>query len=1535
MNPLRFTARGVRDLVYDCDANGKDLSAVPLATTVPAGAVAIVDISGFTKLCSLLMGINASAGAAQVRELLNPPFERIISIIHRWGGSVVKFAGDAVIACFSDADPRYRSTIRAVLCNLELLLEFQNKKVDFSNVALPHTIGFGGDMELKIHIGIGVGAIDHIHVGEQLDRDYVASASFDDFQQRRREYFVSGKPVTEAGDMLKHANRGEMAVAVNALGSAADLLWEVRSERDSTAEILVISEDRSLLIRALMPRLRNLLHDTDIQPECDLDRALTRESALYQYTTAYLEESLSLVFNRLDHRASGTSGENHALNAINQIRSVSVIFIRFPTIPVAEIASPNNLDLIQKIFMTILKTLRAYGGCLRQFACDDKALTALIVFGLSGFAHERGEERTALLAASQLLDRLRELIGKSFAIGVTAGLVFAGIIGDNSRADGTVFGVCVNLAARVMTHPSCEGIMLCDEELRKAFEDDDRDFAFEPLHDISLKGISGSITLHLPRRREVETSAAVAKDDGLELFGRENEMGLVKNLVSTWIESKRSHLLLITGISGCGNELLQGLPFYAYIQILKDLLANFQSRLALWSALKDSWAASAANKTARSGTSTGFNSVNGKNLNVMGPRLVTGREAYQLSRISSTNLFEIASSLKDSPDTVEDLLGMLQEPAGFITLNPPFNLYKLHKALPSLRRNTAVEITDGEKANFTPDEVGPLNAMIVRIFSKLSTAIDFNIALCLDDFQWMELKPTLAPILKSMQDHPLATTVPLAPLEKDDVLNIVSDELGLRNQPKTVLKRVADDIYKLTQGNAMASRLICRLMKYEPSVADERGGALRFVIPKDVTAVVVAQFDKSDEELRLLLKIAAVGGLYFNLREVSEVLNRLMGRESTADSLKTVITASDKFHFIQSLDHVGSNDCSFTHNIIHQGILQTIVPQWVADVHLLFADLYERMVEGGDPTKLSVLVHHLLATPTSDKTIARKYKYLYKAFVVSTSMRRAMEGLEYYGLMQSLHYDAAKNLGDLVNEHSNLVILYHQISDLDQAYSHFHLCTRGLGFEFPTFESQKYRCIKYFTHWTYVFLRLVRMKPAERFANNVKILRKIFPRAFDATPDAHKQLAPDPATRKIFSELGYILDYVIKIVAQTEHSPIEAGLAALMGAFIAFYTDADDPAANAFVCYQMAMIYHFSGLISTSETICRRVEFEYTMPIQGHNSFHVLGTVLSSNPCVVNQQSILCMFKNDFVDCEYHWELCNAAANLRSVEYDETVIVARRTALSFWLNSGKYQLAEETMVHWLDWLREDELGRGVYLEMRIMRGALLAIRCEFAEARAVYEEHAIGCIPHILALSYCLQQTAFARLTIELALLATTSGAERARWAERSVESLELLHSGTAMTSEIHMRTNGYVFFQVLPLLVDAVVLHYAAAASGGCYGAAHWAKVCDAIKRFLQLSVAHSNKSKRNPVKAHIKIVASKLKAYMARPENGGKLCRVLKKETAVNEGKVWMTGCYKKKMQARIYRISRSDILDITQLAGFFNDIGAGIEVVMMGTP
>ena len=69
------------------------------------GAVLIADISGFTQLTNrLALELGPTQGAEELTKQLNLIYDQLIIEIHRYQGSVISFAGDAVV-CWFDQVP--------------------------------------------------------------------------------------------------------------------------------------------------------------------------------------------------------------------------------------------------------------------------------------------------------------------------------------------------------------------------------------------------------------------------------------------------------------------------------------------------------------------------------------------------------------------------------------------------------------------------------------------------------------------------------------------------------------------------------------------------------------------------------------------------------------------------------------------------------------------------------------------------------------------------------------------------------------------------------------------------------------------------------------------------------------------------------------------------------------------------------------------------------------------------------------------------------------------------------------------------------------------------------------------------------------------------------------------------------------------------------------------------------------------------------------------------------------------------------------
>src|SRR3990172_618634 len=69
------------------------------------GAALFADISGFTPLTeALTRELGPQRGAEELTRHLNLVYDALIDELHRYGGSVIGFSGDA-ITCWFDGDP--------------------------------------------------------------------------------------------------------------------------------------------------------------------------------------------------------------------------------------------------------------------------------------------------------------------------------------------------------------------------------------------------------------------------------------------------------------------------------------------------------------------------------------------------------------------------------------------------------------------------------------------------------------------------------------------------------------------------------------------------------------------------------------------------------------------------------------------------------------------------------------------------------------------------------------------------------------------------------------------------------------------------------------------------------------------------------------------------------------------------------------------------------------------------------------------------------------------------------------------------------------------------------------------------------------------------------------------------------------------------------------------------------------------------------------------------------------------------------------
>ncbi|KAJ3104732.1 hypothetical protein HDU97_008911 [Phlyctochytrium planicorne] len=473
---------------------------------------------GFTRLTDEL---EANGVANKIRDILNPPFEKIIETVHRRGGSVIKLAGDSAIVVWTHPKQPVSPTEQenaslfatSLMCCMELLELFEDFQVEsilsqnpkralsetsYSSGGNPHptqptpqilpkrkptaeqhkrtsTLSRFTNITqtFQLHIGLGFGPLHHVFVGTS----------------QRAEYFVAGPALRDAGIMLNYGKPGQMAFDMEGYELMNRWILNVPNLKKSIVVMSCTDDIFTDVFGAL--QIWNTDHSQPSQNEGTLTEDFPSPP-----TSAFIEPSL-LKHLSLRHSTVSSSlsrKDSTRITDPNQFRAVTILFLRLTGLPIHSLHTPAALTELQIAATESIRIASKYGGTCRQINADEKCLSVLIIWGVEGFSHEKGDHLNAISAGIEISKILegRDWSGlgsgggeEKFSIAITIGRAFAGIIGTETRCDGTVLGPCVNKAARIMCHPFCNGQILCDEVVA---EMGGENFKFELKGSVFLKG---------------------------------------------------------------------------------------------------------------------------------------------------------------------------------------------------------------------------------------------------------------------------------------------------------------------------------------------------------------------------------------------------------------------------------------------------------------------------------------------------------------------------------------------------------------------------------------------------------------------------------------------------------------------------------------------------------------------------------------------------------------------------------------------------------------------------------------------------------------------------------------------------------------------------------------------------------------------------------------------------------------------------------------------------------------------------------------
>ncbi|KAI8816142.1 uncharacterized protein EV422DRAFT_327840 [Fimicolochytrium jonesii] len=599
-----FVANNVRSVVE----RGDLVNHYPFMESFENGVVLIIDVSGYSQLAAYLQQQYGDTSGARIQTLLNPHFSGMIDAVHRHAGSVVKFAGDSLVAVWTSSsngangsrflsidedgnetqfNPQPRESTMdmqmrgvstrpkgfcdltsAFLCGLDILLmvDVLGRNMEGDTASPEQQILQG----VTAHMGLGTGVTNHVHVGKPTECC---------------EYFVSGASVRTASVMLETAQQNELAVTLGAwerIKSAFEGSCPLAAAAAGTLDKLVdpvVVNGEHVIIRSKIFASDYLRHQltwlfTLFSNDAVPLNSPTAEINPFHTIVAPSSRLNDYIAKTIVHHLSSTTLRE--LGETSELRSCAVTFVRLCGDVAARATSDDAscLSVLQVAMTTVLEALTLFDGCLRQYNVDDKGPTLLLVWGVERYAHEQSEASFALHAALRIARKLEQTFGPgSFSIGVAAGVVFSGFVLCEKRSDHTILGVAVNDAARLMCHPlASEHAILVSEDVYKACKDE---FLFSPTsHVVQIKGSIDPKRTYIPIR-PLNASARWRQGDRSnppKLIGREREKMIIRHALEDWKNGEPT-TLVIEGKTGTGKTLLGDYTIHEASKVPNSLIS--------------------------------------------------------------------------------------------------------------------------------------------------------------------------------------------------------------------------------------------------------------------------------------------------------------------------------------------------------------------------------------------------------------------------------------------------------------------------------------------------------------------------------------------------------------------------------------------------------------------------------------------------------------------------------------------------------------------------------------------------------------------------------------------------------------------------------------------------------------------------------------------------------------------------------------------------------------------------------------------------
>uniref|UniRef100_A0ABM5GDD3 Adenylate cyclase type 10 n=1 Tax=Pogona vitticeps TaxID=103695 RepID=A0ABM5GDD3_9SAUR len=512
------------------------------------GVLLFIDISGFTALTEKFsMNTNLDCGADELTQTLNHYVGDIVEEVLAFGGDILKFAGDALLALWKVERREINHIITlAVICSFKIQEDYGVRDTEVGQ-------------ELRVKIGVSAGHISKVVVGDHI----------------HQHFLVIGRAVDEVRLAQNLAKASEIILSPNC--------WELCDRKLIVVE--KIPGERAVKVRyiknlpgfstaELLVRCAEHLDQNLISGKSGIFRyasLLTPDEELENHLRKYVMKN---ILRKID--------DNQPLEYLSELRPVTTVFVNLQFD-----ASANTDHLcktIQAANMEITRVIHSLSGKMNKVFMFDKGCTFLCVFGLPG--DKQADESTNALDSAHEIHAFCStslMKVKIVSIGITSGSVFCGVVGHCERHEYTVIGQKVNLAARMMMcYPglvTCDSVTYANSKLPHYF--------FEELPLIEMKGVlnPGAVYQYLGITEKTmiyKSYLTRERSEHYPLLGRKKETDVFENLLNDFKVSPKSHVMVYEGPMGYGKSQLMAEVAYLGQGAGQKVVAMELTKINVW-----------------------------------------------------------------------------------------------------------------------------------------------------------------------------------------------------------------------------------------------------------------------------------------------------------------------------------------------------------------------------------------------------------------------------------------------------------------------------------------------------------------------------------------------------------------------------------------------------------------------------------------------------------------------------------------------------------------------------------------------------------------------------------------------------------------------------------------------------------------------------------------------------------------------------------------------------------------------------------------